>query len=97
VFKTQGEDEIFLFYGNPSASAPRYDLSLVAAQLLAADKPDASAGAEEQLKKASWRAGQKPGKGGVVFWGILALVVVVLLVIISKLLPKSPPPAGGAT
>ena len=35
-----------------------------------------------------------PGQGGVVFWGILALVVVVLLVIISRLLPKSPPTPG---
>jgi len=33
------------------------------------------------------------GQGGVLFWGILALVVVVLLFIISRLLPKSQPPA----
>ena len=29
------------------------------------------------------------GKGGVVFWGILAVVVVGLLFVISRLLPKA--------
>ena len=52
-----------------------------------------SSAAEQQLRKLSWREHKIPGKGGVVFWGILALVVVVLLVVISRLLAKSPPPA----
>jgi hypothetical protein len=43
-------------------------------------------------RKSSWREHEIPGTGGVVFWGVLALVVVVLLIIISRLLPKSPPP-----
>jgi hypothetical protein len=73
-------------------ASPRYDLSLVAGQLLSADKAIAAPGTEQQLLKSSWRNHEIPGKGGVVFWGILALVVVVLLVIISRLLPKSPPP-----
>jgi hypothetical protein len=64
-------------------------LSLVAAQLLAADKYSASLSDEQQLKKSSWHENEVPGKGGIVFWGILAVVVVVLLVIISRLLPKS--------
>jgi hypothetical protein len=74
-------------------TVPRYDLSLVAGQLLSADRTVASPGAEQQLRKSSWREHEIPGTGGVVFWGILALVIVVLLVIISRLLPKSPPPA----
>jgi hypothetical protein len=73
-------------------ATPSYDLSLVAGQLLSADKALASPGTEQQLLKSSWREHEIPGQGGVVFWGILALVVVVLLVIISRLLPKSPPP-----
>jgi hypothetical protein len=93
LFKAGSDDELFLYYGNPRATTPNYDLSLVAGQLLSADKLIASPGSEQQLLKSSWREHEIPGKGGVVFWGILALVVVVLLVIISRLLPKSPPPA----
>ena len=93
LFKAGPDDELFLYYGNPRADAPRYDLSLVAGQLLSADKALASPGSEQQLLKPSWREHEIPGQGGVVFWGILALVIVVLLIIISRLLPKSPPPA----
>jgi hypothetical protein len=92
LFKAGSDDELFLYYGNPRVASPSYDLSLVAGQLLSADKAIASPGTEQQLLKSSWRDHEIPGQGGVVFWGILALVVVVLLVIISRLLPKSPPP-----
>jgi hypothetical protein len=78
LFKAQAADELLLYYGNPQTAAPRYDLSLVAGQLLAADQAEAALAAEEQLKN-SWGAGHRPGQGGVVFWGILAVVVVVLL------------------
>jgi hypothetical protein len=90
LFKARSDAELFLYYGNPRVYAVHYDLSLVAGQLLSADKAIASHGTEQQLLKSSWREHEIPGKGGVVFWGILALVVVVLLVIISRLLPKSP-------
>ena len=93
LFKAGPADAVFLYYGNPQVASPRYDLSLVAGQLLAADRKTASPGAEEQLRKSSWRENQIPGQGGVIFWGVLALVVAALLVIISRLLPKSPPPA----
>jgi len=89
LFKAKPDDELFLYYGNPRVSPPRYDLSLVAGQLLVADKKIAPLSAEQQLKKPSWQEYQVPGKGGVLFWGILAVVVVVLLIIISRLLPKS--------
>jgi len=95
LFKAGSDDELFLYYGNPRVAAPSYDLSLVAGQLLMADKAVASPAAEEQLLKTSWREEHEiPGQGGVVFWGILALVVVVLLVIISRLLPKTPTTGG---
>jgi hypothetical protein len=90
VFKAQGEGEFFLYYGNPRVGPPRYDLSLVAGQLLAAAKSTAGLEAEQQLKGPSWRESHAAGKGGVVFWGILALVVVVLFAIIARLLPKAP-------
>jgi Protein of unknown function (DUF3999) len=92
LFKAKPDEELFLYYGNPRATPPRYDLSLVAEQLLAADKNIAPLSAEERLKKSSWRENEVAGKGGVIFWGILGVVVVVLLVIISRLLPKTPSP-----
>ncbi len=89
LFKAKLQDEISLYYGNPRVSQPRYDLSLVASELLASDKTPATLAAEEPLKK-SWRgASQTSGKGGVLLWVSLALVIVVLLAIISRLLPKS--------
>jgi hypothetical protein len=91
LFKAQPADELLLYYGNPQAASPRYDLSLVAGQLLAADQAEASLAAEQQLKK-SWGEGRRPGQGGIVFWGILAVVVVALLIIISRLLPQAPRP-----
>jgi hypothetical protein len=91
LFKAQPADELLLYYGNPQVASPRYDLSLVAGQLAAADQAEASLATEEQLKK-SWGEGHRPGQGGVVFWGILAVVVVALLIIISRLLPQTPRP-----
>lgn len=90
LFKAKAGDELYLYYGNPRVAPPRYDLSLVANQLLAADKISVSPASEQQLRKPSWRENEVPGKGGVLFWGMLAVVVVALLVIISRLLPKSP-------
>lgn len=92
LFKAKADDTLFLYYGNPRVSAPSYDLSLVAGELLAADKATARLDDEEQLKKPSWAENQTPGSGGIVFWGILAVVVVGLLAVIARLLPKSPPP-----
>jgi hypothetical protein len=92
LFRAAPGDELFLYYGNPSADSPRYDLSLVANQLLAAEKNVASLSTEEQLQKTSWRENPIPGQGGMFFWVILAVVVVGLLLLISRLLPKSPPP-----
>jgi hypothetical protein len=94
LFKAKPDDGLLLYYGNPRVASPSYDLSLVAGQLLAAEKETASLSAEEQLKKSSWRENEAAGIGGFVFWGILAVVVVGLLAIISRLLPKSQPPAS---
>lgn len=92
LFKAKPADNLFLYYGNPRVSSPSYDLSLVADELLAADKKIAVLSNEQQLKKSSWRENEVPGKGGVVFWGILAVVVMGLLVIISQLFPKAQSP-----
>jgi hypothetical protein len=92
LFKAKPKDELFLYYGNPQVAPPSYDLSLVAEQLLTAEKNVASLFAEEQLKEPSWYKNQMPSQGGVLLWGILAMVVVVLVFIISRLLPNSQPP-----
>ncbi len=91
----KGAPDAYLYYGNRRAASPRYDVSLVAEQVLAADKAVASVGPEERVGKGAWpERVALTGKGGVIFWTMLAVVVAVLLLIISRLLPKSPPPAG---
>jgi hypothetical protein len=87
-----------LYYGNPSVSAPRYDLSLVATKLLSADKAVAMLGTEEGLKTAAWSEGDLlTGVRGWLFWGILALVVAGLIIVIVRLLPKPPDAGAGGT
>jgi len=91
LFKAKPDDQLFLYYGNPNTSPPSYDLSLVANELLAAEKSAVTLAAEERMKKSSW-AEEHPatGTGGILFWGVLAVVVVGLLIIVSRLLPKAP-------
>lgn len=93
LFKTEAAP-LALYYGNRQATLPRYDLSLVAPQILAADKNAATLAAEEKARSDGWAATALAGaRGGVVFWGVLALVVVVLLVVVAKLLPKPATPS----
>lgn len=85
--------DTYLHYGNRRAEAARYDLSLASAQMLGADKAMASLGPEERVGKGAWpERVALAGRGGVIFWAMLAVVVAVLLVIISRLLPKTARP-----
>ncbi len=78
-----------------AATAPRYDMALVAGQILAAEKSVASLGAEEQARTGGWADRALAGsRAGLLFWSVLALVVIGLLVVVAKLLPK--PPASAA-
>ncbi len=87
VFKAA--DAPVLFYGNANVNAPRYDVALVARQLLAAAKSAAASGTEQALKGADWSEGEPlSGVRGWIFWGILAAVVIGLLAVIAKMLPK---------
>ena len=84
-------DVISLHYGNRTAAAPRYDLALVARQILTAEKSIASLGAEEATRPDGAHGISLSGsRAGILFWGVLALVVVGLLVVVAKLLPKPP-------
>jgi hypothetical protein len=77
-----------LYYGNAKASAPRYDLQLLAPRLMAAAKVPATAGPEEilQPRTPDQRA---PAPAGWLFWGVLVLVVFALLAIMARLFPKA--------
>jgi hypothetical protein len=79
----------WFYYGNPDAAAPRYDVNLVAGQLLAAERVPAVLAIEEKLKSISNRVGDTlTGSARYIFWGVLVIAVVALLLLISRLLPK---------
>jgi hypothetical protein len=91
VFKAAPDSTqpVWLYYGNREASAPHYDLSLVAGELLHADRATAVSGGEENLSSRAERAGETlTGSARYIFWGALGLVVVVLLTLMSRFLPK---------
>ncbi len=91
IFKVAEMDSFTLAYGNRTATAPRYDLSMVAVKLLTASRSGVQLDAPQSAPADD--SGRFAGiKVGYLFWGALALVVVVLLVAVAKLLPK--PPAG---
>jgi hypothetical protein len=81
---------VWLYYGNLDATAARYDLTLVAGELLRAERSPVTAGAEENLSPQPSFVGQTlTGSTRYIFWGALALVVLVLLAIMSRVLPKA--------
>jgi len=80
---------IWLYYSNADAAAPRYDLTLVASELLKAERCAVVAGAEENLSPKRPFVGQTlTGSTRYIFWGALALVVIVLLAVMWRFLPK---------
>jgi hypothetical protein len=96
LFKTPDpKEEIFLYYGNDKADSPRYELDLIASQMLAADKSKAESDSEQDLSNSSWAGGVISGSAGVIFWTVLVLVVAVLLFVIVRLLPPKPPAGDG--
>jgi len=90
-------DPAFLYYGNPWAEAPSYDLHLVREDLRRAAALAVVLGPEETLL-ASKRRGPGADAGSPWLWAVLAGVVAVLLVVVARLLPSaavSDPPADG--
>jgi hypothetical protein len=87
-FKLTGPvEDLFLYFGNPEAVAPSYDLSLMAAEVATASKHTATLGPMQELRPGSgWRrAGGSPNRW---FWLVLVLVVFSLGALIVRLLPK---------
>jgi len=91
VFKATPDpaQPVWLCYGNPDATAPGYDLTLVAGELLKAERTNVTAATQENLSSKPSFVGQTlTGSTRYIFWGALALVVIVLLAIMSRFLPK---------
>jgi hypothetical protein len=85
--KLTGSAALFLYYGNPGANAPQYDLRLVRGELMAAEQQLSVLGEEEILKPdAPDTRGVDAGSPWL--WLALGGVVVALLAIVARLLPK---------
>ena len=80
----------WLYYGNPKASAPDYDLQMVASRLLVAEAATVAAGAAETAKPGAWSGLTLAGRGVWLFWAALGVVVVALLLVLRRLLPAPP-------
>lgn len=79
---------VFLYFGNDEAFAPRYDLQLVRAELLAAQKQNATLGKEEILQ-AMKKASPEVTAGSPWLWAALGVVIIALLWVVAKMLPKA--------
>lgn len=90
VAKITAASPVLIYYQNPRASLPVYDLSLVRKELLAADTQPATLGPEEILKPGKRRSDRDISSGSPWLWLALAAVVIALLAIVAKLLPKEP-------
>jgi hypothetical protein len=92
VFKAASDSTqpIKLYYGNPDAASPRYDVTLIADQLLRAERTSGTLGPQENVGSKTDRIIQTlSGPARYIFWGALAVVVVALLLLVSRLLPKA--------
>jgi hypothetical protein len=92
VFKTASDSTqaMWIYYGNPDAASPHYDVALVADQLFRAERAPATLGRQENMHSKTERMIQTlSGSSLYVFWGVLGVVVVALLFLISRLLPKT--------
>jgi hypothetical protein len=87
VAKVTDTTPLFLVYGNPQATPPRYDLRLVEKELMAANPQSASLGDEEILRPDPPTA-KALDAGSPWLWIALAGVVAALLAVVAKLLPR---------
>jgi hypothetical protein len=79
---------LFLYYGNPRANTPQYDLQLVRGELMAAEQQSSVLG-EEEILKPDAPDGRAVDAGSPWLWLALGGVVVALLAIVARLLPKT--------
>jgi len=92
VFKAASDSTqpVWIYYGNPDAALPRYDVTLIADQLFRAERASATLGPQENMgSKTELITQTLSGSGRYIFWGVLGVVVVALLLLMSRLLPKA--------
>ncbi|HUB05847.1 MAG TPA: DUF3999 family protein [Myxococcales bacterium] len=83
-FFRQTDGPLTLLYGKPELQAPRYDLALLAPQLVGAVASEVTAGPEAAVAAASQSAPMQTK----LFWGALSGAVIVLLGFMVQLLRK---------
>lgn len=88
VFKVTDPTGLTLVTGREAATAPSYDLGLVAEELLTSARHAARLDQAESPRGSQKKWGLVSRE--VIFWAALGLVVVVLLVVVARLLPKPP-------
>ncbi|MCP4898410.1 MAG: DUF3999 domain-containing protein [bacterium] len=83
-FIRRDDDSLWLMYGKPGLSAPRYDLALLAPRVLGARVPEVRLSEDEEdlPEEADDRLGT------IIFWSVLVLVLVVLLGLLARLLRR---------
>jgi hypothetical protein len=91
IFKSTADSAlpVWLYYGNGEASLPRYDMTLVANELLRSERTATGAGPEELLKPVAAVGDTLKGASRYVFWGVLGIVVIGLLVLVARFVPKT--------
>lgn len=87
VFKAAPGTGLYLLYGNRQASAPEYDLALVAPELSRAIRTRATLGPEEPDGRTSRSEEAADGAGRIFLWVVLAALTVALVAVILKVLP----------
>jgi hypothetical protein len=87
LFKATADPLLHLYFGNPEARSPHYDLAIVGEQILRADKRPATLGSLERLKPTGVRFSSRSSSWA--FWTVLVAVVAGLLFIVTRLLPPA--------
>lgn len=77
-----------LIYGRDDIQAPKYDLQLLAPQLMGRRATDVVAGPEQPFSPGSAQDSSAPAVPPAVFWAALTLAVVVLLVLVVRLIRR---------
>lgn len=78
---------VTLHYGNLRALPAHYDVTLIADQLLNAERHPVKLGAPREPSRGLW-SDLLAGRLSVLFWGVLAVVTATLLIIVRRLLPR---------
>lgn len=89
VFKTDPGEPLWVYYGRPETRFPIYDATLVADELLTAEKSKAVLGSEEKIKPRWVWGTSRTGETSILFWAVLGAVTLVLLLVIQRLLPTT--------